>query len=500
MSEERAVDQPNETTFETSRKIADAVLYEGYVLYPYRASAAKNRVRWQFGVLAPKEWSDRGGSESFEQQTQCLFEADDHAVLELRLRFLQVQAKEIQEATETGFDDVETLWVDGIEHIRFEEAVEQQREMRFKVARLLRAPEIVAIRAEGAQEPSEPIVDATGGLAGQILRSRQPLEATLTLSAERLDGPFGAIRLTVRIENHTPWGGDAADRKQAMSHSLVACHTLMALTPARAGRFISLLDPPEWASPAAKACVNLHTYPVMVGDRERADEVFSSPIILYDYPQIAPESPGDLFDGLEIDEILILRTMTLTDEEKAEARATDPRAGAIIDRVEAMPPELLDRLHGAVRYLENVTGKPSGGPSKDAIPEMGTGADGIPVFGEMRPFGEEFDDRRPAASPMWDPADDPSVNPDTDVVHVGGIAIAKGDKVVLRPGSRRSDAQDMFLAGKVADVQAVFSDLENKQFLAVTLEEDPNADIQVEHGRFLYFSPDEVEPVGSVRP
>ena len=78
-------------------------------------------------------------------------------------------------------------------------------------------------------------------------------------------------------------------------------------------------------------------------------------LFLYDYPQIAPESPGDLYDATEIDEILTLRTMTLTDEEKREARATDPRAAAIIDRVDDMPPEILDRLHGAVRYLRAAT-------------------------------------------------------------------------------------------------------------------------------------------------
>src|SRR5207244_9645819 len=186
-----------------------------------------------------------------------------------------------------------------------------------------------------------------------------------------------------------------------------------------------------------------------------------------------------------------------------------PRAAAIIDRVDAMPQEIMDRLHGAVRYLRDVT---TGSAQEEGVPEFGTGADGVPVFGEHRPFGEEFADRRPAesspegplkgpytpegplkgpstdatSSPMWDPANDPSVNPDTDTVTIGGIPVAKGAKVRLRPGARRSDAQDMFLAGKVADVQAVFHDLEDKMFLAVTLEEDPNADLQIEHGRFFY--------------
>jgi hypothetical protein len=491
--------------FEDARKVADAVLFEGYVLYPYRASAAKNRVRWQFGVVAPRAWSTAGGPEPWEQQTQCLFEADDGALLELRVRFLHVQAKVVEAATgPTGeeFTPVETLTVDATSHITWEEAVEHQVDVAVPVTRLLAGAKTIPIEVEAAAEEPELVHDATGALAARVLRTRQPLRAKLNLSAERLDGPFGAIRLTVRTENLTPYDGDPDARKEAMSHSLVACHTLLGLSPERAGRFISLLEPPEWAKPAAEACTNIHTFPVMIGDREREDVMLSSPITLYDWPQIAPESPGDLFDATEIDEILILRTMTLTDEEKAEARATDPRAAAIIDRVDDMPQEIMDRLHGAVRYLRDVT---AGSPRKEGIPEFGTGADGVPVFGEHRPFGEEFADRRPAAtpvgaSPMWDPANDPSVNPDTDTVTIGGVRVAKGAKVRLRPGARRSDAQDMFLAGKVADVQAVFHDLEDKMFLAVTLEEDPNADVAIEHGRFFYFSPDEVEALAPSGP
>ena len=64
---------------------------------------------------------------------------------------------------------------------------------------------------------------------------------------------------------------------------------------------------------------------------------------------IAPESPGDLFDGGEIDQLLILNILSLTEEEKAEMRATDPRAREILERTEALTPEELMRLHGTIR-------------------------------------------------------------------------------------------------------------------------------------------------------
>jgi len=504
-------------SFEAAKQVADALLFEGYVLYPYRASAAKNQVRWQFGVLAPKEWAASGG-EHAEQQTQCLLEADDDAVVELRLRFLQVQAKLVEELDAAGsFAEVESLTVDGSRLITWDEAVEQQVDRRIALAQLLVQDEVVEIVIPGGEETEE-VRDAAGSAVGRVRRCRQPLEASLRVSAERLDGPFGAIRLTVRIDNLTSFGDAGAPRKEAMRSSLVACHTLLGLTPSGSGRFISLLEPPQWARADAEACVNLHTFPVLIGaNRERPEVVLSSPIILYDWPEIAPESQGDLFDATEIDEILILRTMTLTDEEKQEARATDPRAAEIIDRVDAMPQEILDRLHGAVRYLRDVTGSPA------EVPEIATGSDGMPVFGQQpssRSLGQPGRSApgglagarslgQPGRSapgglpegtestPWWDPGADSSVDPDTDAVEIRGVLVAKGAKVRLCPGARRSDAQDMFLAGKVAEVQAVFHDLEDKRFLAVTLEDDPNADLQIQHGRFLYFSPDEVEPVGA---
>jgi hypothetical protein len=121
------------------------------------------------------------------------------------------------------------------------------------------------------------------------------------------------------------------------------------------GAFISLLDPPAEFQDAAAHCKNLGIYPVLVGEEGDRDTILSSPIILYDYPKIAPESPGNLFDGTEIDEILALRILTLTDEEKQEMRDSDERARMILDRVEAHP-EQLANLHGVIR---------STGPSRE---------------------------------------------------------------------------------------------------------------------------------------
>ena len=134
-------------------------------------------------------------------------------------------------------------------------------------------------------------------------------------------------RLTVTIRNTTPWTG--GDREEALRHTMCSTHTIL-----RGGRFVSATE--------ADGCLNLGTWPVLVGE----DTMLSSPIILEDHPRIAPESPGDLFDGGEIDGLLALNILALTDYEKAEMRATDPRTREILERTEGLTQEQLLRLSG----------------------------------------------------------------------------------------------------------------------------------------------------------
>ena len=120
-----------------------------------------------------------------------------------------------------------------------------------------------------------------------------------------------------------------------------------------------LLDPYElhdelvallrWHDGQHDSKYNEGAWPVLVGEPDSRSTMLCSPIILEDHPRIAPESPGDLFDGGEIDQLLILNILSLTDEEKAEMRATDPRAREILERTEALTPEELMRLHGTIR-------------------------------------------------------------------------------------------------------------------------------------------------------
>lgn len=446
---------------DAARAIADAVLYEGYLLYPYRASAAKNQVRWQWGVLMPPSYLDSDTGERAGTRTELLAEPAAGAELHVRTRFLQLQRRVVEAPDGRS---VPSLSVAGTEYTTWEEAVEREVDAVVRFADLLACDNAVPIEVPGGED-AEPIPDGDGA---RLLRLREPLRGELRLRADPLPGPFGGVRVSLAVRNESHWAAAGAVRDEALRHALIATHTLLSLT---GGHFLSATDPPEWASVAMKECVADGAWPVLVGEPGQRDTVLCTPIILPDYPEIAEKSAGNLFDGTEIDEILTLRTMTLTDEEKRQARATDERAADLIDRVDNLPPELLDRLHGTVRYLRTVTGssEPDGEP---ADLETVTTPD----------------------APWWDPGADSSVSPETDQVVIAGVPVGKGSRVRLRP-SGRADAHDMFLTGRVAVVQAVLLDVDDRWHLAVTLEDDPGSDLYSAHGRYRYFGTDEVQPL-----
>jgi hypothetical protein len=440
--------------FAAARAVADAVLYEGYVLYPYRASARKNQVRWQFGVLAPPAYSEADASERSSVRTECVVDPGATPALTVRVRCLQLQRRTVEAAAPGGFAATDELDVDGTPWVPWDEAIEHVIDL--PPARL--RPLAVVGREElfrlGAAEETEAVRSADGTLAGRIIRRREAVDGRVHVAAARAEGGGALLRVSVTVANTSAWSSPSgAPRDDALLRSAVGVHTMLAVDD---GEFVSLLDPPDGARPAVAACRNEGTFPVLI----RPDLVLSSPIILYDHPVVAPESPGDLYDATEIDEILALRVLTLTEEEKAEAQGTDPRAAAIIDRCDTMPPEVWQRLHGAVRPLE-------------------------PASAAAEPV---------ATAPWWDPGADSSVDPGTDSLTIGGVAVARGSAVRLRP-SRRADAHDIFLAGLTATVAGVFRDVDGNEHVAVTVDDDPATEALAWHGRYLYFHPDELEPL-----
>jgi hydrogenase maturation protease len=462
--------------FAAASKVADAVLYEGYVLYPYRASAQKNQLRWQFGVLAPPAFCALDPSERAWVRTDCVLLPGSDPVIHVRVRCLQLQRRsvEVARAAEAGHDVCFVhsggLDVDGSTYTDWDEAVEHIVDVA--------ALRYASLAGSGYQEDfllaggyeEEIVRSADGTVAGRIIRSRRPLTGRIRVCA----GPAGVEEFAlvrVEVENTTAPLEPLEHRDEALAHALVAVHTMLAVDD---GAFASLLDPPAAAANLVAQCQNDGTFPVLIGSD---DAILSSPIILYDHPQVAAESLGDLYDATEIDEILALRILTLTEAEKAEARQTDPRAAAIIERCDAMAPDAWERLHGEMRAL-------GGEPGMAAHASLDGQSETAPTFGS-----EES-----AVAAWCDPAADASVDPWCDSVTIAGVIVTKGTAVRLRP-SHRADAQDLFLAGRNATVAGVFTDVDGASHIAVTVDDDPANEELAWQGRYLFFHPDEVEPV-----
>jgi hypothetical protein len=347
--------------------IARAVLYEGYMLYPYRPSSVKNRQRFNFGVLYPKAYSDaQTGSDAWNMQTECLVEGNSSASVEVRVRFLKLVARSVRKLAESApqsdeapvFENVARLEFDGKVFTPWQEALEC--EVAVPACNL---DELIATPVEwkfnfSSREELELLHDANGRVVGMLARKQETVEGTIEIQA--VHAVEGVFKVQARVKNLTPFEAEddfennagQVGRDDALARSLVSAHILMGAVD---GRFVSLLEPPENLSELAASCQSVGAWPVLVGAAGEHDTIrdtmLASPIILYDYPQIAPESPGDLFDGTEIDEILALRILTMTDAEKSEMRNTDDRARTMLERTEALPMEHLMKLHGTLREL-----------------------------------------------------------------------------------------------------------------------------------------------------
>jgi hypothetical protein len=306
-------------------EVVGAVLYEGYILYPYRPTSKKNRQRFTFGRVYPHDYSvAQNGAEPCLMKTQVLLAGKEETDLEVSVRFLHVTAREISSLPEpvidlaaplaaASFEVVPELSVDGQSFLAWQEAAEREVNI---------APQVI-IQTAGAgcrlsfefpaSENLEPIKNLHGSIPGVI---RRRLAGEVRLGTEEIRP--GIFKITVDIVNQTPISSsDIGNPESVLLRTFTSTHTILHTAH---GEFVSLMDPPDSLRELAVACKNQGTWPVLIGNEEAADRttLLSSPIILYDYPKIAPESPGELFDGTEIEEILTLRVMTMTDTEKEE--------------------------------------------------------------------------------------------------------------------------------------------------------------------------------------
>jgi hydrogenase maturation protease len=390
------------------RRIADAVLYEGYVLWPYRAGALKNQRRWTFGGVYPPAHSARHPDDRCVVRAQVLAEGSDRTEVEVAVRFLHVVRRDLRDPAGRS---VAELQIGKERHVGWDEAAEREA-----------GPGRIVIPAGRAEERLDD---------GTIVRSWEPLQGEVSLERERLAD--GLLRLTVTIANTTPFG--EGPREEALRRTFCSAHAVLKV---RDGAFVSSTDP------AAAGCNNAGLWPVLVGEPGSRDTMLASPIILEDHPRIAPESPGDLFDGGEIDQLLTLSILSMTDAEKEDMRACDPRTREILERTEALTPQQLMALHGSVR---------------------------------------------PGA---WDELE----RHGPDSVSIDGVDVGPGVRVRMRPRPG-GDVFDTALAGREGVVESVEQDMDDAIRVAVVVDDDPGRDLggRRRPGHRFFFSPEELEPL-----
>jgi hypothetical protein len=268
-------------------------------------------------------------------QTELLLRGTSHSRIEVTVRFLQVVQRVVASRCGEELKEVDELTVDGQRYLSWEEAVEREIQVPALSAEQLRVEHRTPIQIPAGRQKED-----LG--AGALIRSWKELRGEVQIRAAAIAD--GVQRLSVMIRNASPFSG--GPREEALQLTFCSTHTVLRV---RDGAFVSLADPPPELRAAAAACENVGTWPVPIGEPPDSSTTLSSPIILEDYPRVAPESPGDLFDGGEIDQLLILNILAMTDEEKAEMRASDPRAKEIIERTEALTEDELMRLHGTIR-------------------------------------------------------------------------------------------------------------------------------------------------------
>ena len=365
------------------------LLYEGYALYPYTPGATKNATPTPFGIVYPPAYAADAPTTFDHVRMAAIVEGDADAQLSVEAHFLEPSGP------------------------RHEAAARRVDLPPAPLARLAETPVTVAFAGDAVH--------------GRARMTAQPLGARLW-------------RVTTCVHNLTdvPQG---LDRAGALRHALLSTHVL-----ARAhgnARFHSPVAPPDHAAPAVMTCVSVNTFPVLASGDDRA--LLGAAIVLPDHPQLAPESRGDLFDGTEIEEALLLHVLALSDEERDQIAEQDPVVRAMLERAVAATPDDIRRLHGRV---------------------------------EVR-----------------DPA--PPSEPDRDVrgereLEVDGVLYRLGDRVRLRAGDDHA-AHDHLLDGHSATIERIYVDYEDRVHLCVTVDDDPGQELMRDIGRYLYFKPSEVE-------
>jgi hypothetical protein len=471
--------------------LAKSLLYEGYALYPYTTTNAKNATPTPFGIVYPPAYAERGSTTYDHLQIQCVLEYEPAATVEGTVMFLVPSGKEYR-AVEQSITIADTP-------VEFLESV----------------PAVVPVDVRDEGGP--------GGVKGEV-----------RLEVKRL-AP-GAARVTLRIENRTEVPSEelaSLDRPTALRRSMISVHPFVRT---KGGKFVS---PLESTDARVAGCKNINSWPVLATEED--DAVLGAAIMLPEHPQIAPESKVNFFDNTEIEEALVLHAQTLTDDMLDEIGRQDPAVQDMIACARQVTPEELLKMHGRLQMKgageETLGSTPDEAPFEERFsgsfqatpPRAPAGFDPSHFpLGQTQAGGSLHDPYaeflQPAA-PLPDPAADPEMPvfeglapmatggfssrfqatpprapegyedlPGLQEIEEDGRHFKRGDKVVLRLlMSDRQDAIDHMLSGKTATIERILKDYDGTIHLGVTVDGDPGQELLRESNRFMFFFLNEVE-------
>ena len=290
--------------------LLESLLYEGYALYPYTPTAAKNSTPTPFGIVYPPAYAE-GNSATFDHlRVDCVLHVAEGAEVNGTVRFLQT-AGERHEGE----------------------------------ARVLEIP------------PTS-LSDLAGGGVGEdfSFKGEQPIEGRFRLRADDLGDGLARVRLCVHNSTAVEDGAEMK-RGDALKASLISTHVVIETS---AGKFASPLERNGPAGDAVAECKSVNSFPVLADSQDRA--ILGAAIVLPDHPQLSPHSLGNLFDNTEIEEALILHVKALSDQEREEIEKQDPAVREMIAKADETTDEELMRLHGLMRSSDVLGGMKDPGP------------------------------------------------------------------------------------------------------------------------------------------
>ncbi len=313
------------------KNLANTLLYEGYSLFPYHRSAIKNQKPIPFGVIYPKKYNEYNQHAHSSMKSECIIAGNDDLSLNISVRFLhliKIKADK-QNTKENVQDEAECDW----------QTIEREiNSGDLKVSELIKNKKTIQISFDKLNEDNNDeikvnYINSVSEISGKVV-----IEASFVKNVENI------FRITVSVSNDSLLeNAEKITRDEALPQSFLSTHIIL---NAIDGEFISSQNPTENFTSVVSQCENIGTWPILVDESNTT--MLSSPIILYDYPKINPQSKGDLFDSLEIEEALMLHFAVMSDDEKNRIAKSDEKLRAMINKVSNVTPEELINLHGGM--------------------------------------------------------------------------------------------------------------------------------------------------------